>query len=83
MDRVVLDATLREKLGDLSAPFHIFDEAGRVVLYVTPSDSKSLYEGVDSGISPEELQRRINAGGGRPLKAILADLEAKYGGASH
>ncbi|QDT73761.1 hypothetical protein [Lacipirellula limnantheis] len=82
MDRVVLDAELREKLGDLSTPFHIFDETGRVVLFVTPADSKSLYEGMDSGIPSEEIQRRIAAGGGRPLKAILADLAAKYGEAS-
>jgi hypothetical protein len=83
MDRVVLDASLREKFGDYTNPFHIYDEAGHVVLYVTPANHKSLYEGIDSGASPEELRRRISEGGGRSLKEIMADLEAGRGRAAH
>jgi len=77
MERVVLDAALRAKLGDLSNSFPIFDEAGRIVVYVTPAEDRSLYEGVDLGASLEELSRREQEGGGRSLQEILADLQAQ------
>lgn len=77
MERVVLDAALRAKLGDLSNPFPIFDEAGRIVVYVTPAEDHSLYEGVGLGASPEELARREQEGGGRSLREILTDLESQ------
>ena len=77
MDKVVLDASLRARLGDLSTPFPIYDEAGRIIVYVTPADDRSLYEGVDLGAPLEEIKRREQEGGGRSLKAILTDLESR------
>ena len=43
--------------------------------YFQPVVDPSLYEGVDSLVSQEELNRRSKKGGGRPIAEILADLE--------
>ena len=79
MDKVILDAALRARFGDLTSPFPIFDESGKMILYVTPVNDPSLYVGIDCGAPDDELERRVQAGGGRPLTAILADLEAGLG----
>jgi hypothetical protein len=77
VERVILDAGLRAKLGDLTNPFPIYDESGRIVVYVTPAEDRSLYEGVDLGASTEELMRREQEGGGRSLREIMVDLESQ------
>ena len=76
MSRVVLNDVLRTMLGDVSCPFHIFDESGQMVLYVTPVQHASLYEGEDTHLSEEEIARRI-AEGGRSLRDFLVELQAK------
>ena len=81
MTRVVLNQELRAMLGDVTNPFHIFDEAGRPVLYVAPA-GRSLYEGEELNLSDEELTRREQEGG-RSWPEILADLEAKYPSHEH
>ncbi len=75
MTKVTIDHTMRDKLRNLSEPVELCDEEGRVLGYFTPVVDQSMYEGVDSPISEEELQRRLNEDGGRPLADILRDLE--------
>ena len=75
MTKVTIDHTMRDKLRNLSERVELCDEDGRVLGYFTPAADRSLYEGVDSPISEEELQRRLNEDGGRPLADILRDLE--------
>ena len=53
MTKVVLDSNLRHKLPDLSQPFAVCDEAGRIVGRYIPSG-----EGANPPISREEIERR-------------------------
>lgn len=75
MNRIVLDNDLRRKLHNLTEALELCDEDGRVLAYLTPVVEKSLYDEVQSPLSEEELQRRIQEPGGRPLAEILKDLE--------
>jgi hypothetical protein len=78
MNRIVIDqanAAKLESIGQQCAEIH--DESGRLLGYFTPAVDHSLYEGVESPISAEELSRRIQQGGGRQLKEIIADLERR------
>jgi hypothetical protein len=76
MNKVVLTQELRAILGDVTSPLQIYDESGRVVLYVTPAKS-SHYDGEEIDLSEEELARRESEGG-RPLQEFLAELQAKH-----
>ncbi|MBP87945.1 MAG: hypothetical protein CMJ64_14680 [Planctomycetaceae bacterium] len=73
----MVDQSTRTKLGNLESPLELCDEAGRVLGIFTPAADPAVYQGVDSPTSPEELRRREEQGGGRPLSEILADLEQK------
>ena len=75
MNKVVVDETLRSKLDNFRSRLEFCDEAGHVWGYLTPAVAPALYQGVESPTSPEELQRRSEEGGGRPLAGILQDLE--------
>ncbi len=67
----------------LKAKFETFDEPltvcmpdGRVIGYFTPNKEARL-KLEPPELPPGELDRREAAGGGRPLKDILRDLEAR------
>jgi len=75
MNRVVVDPTTLNTLGNLHEPSELCDAAGRVLGYFTPAAGKSQYAGVQSPTPPEELARRSREGGGRTLREIVADLE--------
>ncbi len=77
MVRLTVDAETRAKLRDLSEQLELCDESGRLLGFFDPVDDPSVYEGVDSSVSPEELDRRSREERGRPLADILADLEKK------
>ena len=77
MNRIVIDQASVEKLGALEQLAELCDESGHVLGYFTPTQDRSLYEGVESPISGEELTRRIKDGGGRTLPEIMADLERR------
>ena len=77
MVRLTVDRDTRSKLRDLRERLQLCDENGRVLGYFQPVVDPSLYEGVDSMVSQEELNRRSKEGGGRPLADILADLEGR------
>lgn len=73
MSKVNLDKSVLEKLCGFHAPVAVVDEAGNVMGHFVPE----LEEGMEPMISAEEIQRRIQAGGGRKLADILADLEKR------
>ena len=77
MERVIIDASLSSQLGELPSPITLYDPSGLPIGLFVPN--KTLYANLNCPISDEELDRREREGGGRPLAAILADLEAKYG----
>jgi hypothetical protein len=71
MSRIVVDATLHEKLARILHPVELCDADGHVLGRYIPD--LSLYD-LEPGVSEEELRRREQAGGGRTLKGILSDL---------
>jgi hypothetical protein len=76
MTRITLDATLRNKLLDLTQPLELCDESGRVLAHLVPKIDPSLYEGLEPQISREELERRKqNKGKTYTTAEVLAHLE--------
>jgi hypothetical protein len=76
MTRVLLDATLRSKLHNLSHPLELCDDSGRVVGRVFPTLDLSQYEPLEPQVSEEELDRREQANERRYTTVeVLAHLE--------
>jgi len=77
MNKVMLDETLRSKLGNLSQESQICDEEGQVVgLYVPmPEHDPELHRWAEAQISDEELERRAQEPGGRSTAEVLKRLE--------
>jgi len=72
MDVLLLDNKMAEKLAQADAPVSLCNTHGVIVGYFTPAKEKRLFDDV----SDEELDRRAKEPG-RPLAAILADLEKR------
>ena len=60
MTRLILDATLPEKLSGLVYPVELCDASGRLLGRYFPALDPSEYN-LDPGISEEEIERRLNA----------------------
>ena len=73
MSIVIVQEPLSARLDAANAPLEVCSVDGRVLGYFTPA--KSPKRQVQPPGSVEELDRRFAAGGGRPLKDILRDLE--------
>ncbi len=73
MSVVVVKGVLRETLAAADAPLEVCDSSGRVLGYYSPAKADPWPQ-VELDIAPEELARRVSAGGGRPLADILRDL---------
>jgi hypothetical protein len=58
MIRITIDDALREKLCKHRDRVQLCDEAGHIIGEFLPAVHGSMYEGVDSPLSPEELARR-------------------------
>lgn len=58
MTRIVVDASLREKLHGFDRPLELCDDAGRVLARVMPVYNPDEYGPLDPPISDEELDRR-------------------------
>jgi hypothetical protein len=74
MIKIMIDETTQAKLGNLERPVELCDTTGRTLGYLTPAENASVYDELESPNSEEELLRREQQGGGRPLSEILADL---------
>lgn len=72
MERLVLDGQALSKLREACSAVEIVDDSGKALGHFFPSGSEELL--LEPQVSEEELDRREAAGGGRPLKEILADL---------
>ncbi len=78
MVKVTLDDALRARLNGLNEEVALCDEAGKTVAQVVPV---SAYEdfwytimAAETGLSKEEMQRRRERKGGRPLAEIWKSL---------
>jgi len=77
MVRVTIDQAFCSQLGNFQSPLELCDETGRIVGHFIPVQDRSVYEGVDSPASDDELDRRSRDESGRRLAEILRDLDAK------
>jgi hypothetical protein len=58
MTRLIVDAALLNKLGNLSDMIELCDDRGRVLAQVVPSPSSQEYDLTEPPISENELARR-------------------------
>jgi hypothetical protein len=75
MTRITYDATLAEKLLNLSQPLEICDEAGSVLAKVSPVFNPDEYEPWEPQITKEELDRRMQNAVWLTTEEALAYLE--------
>lgn len=75
MIRIVIDDPTLAKLGGLDEPVELCDTSGRVVGYVTPSDSRSHYANLKSPHSDEELRQRAQEQETFSTEEVLRHLE--------
>ena len=73
MTSVKVDEETLQRLRAVSGAVQVCDEAGHVVGYFRPACGIQRYP-EPPALSPEELQRRLAAPGGRKISDILADL---------
>ena len=77
MNQVIVDAALRSKLHDLSRPFDLCDEAGKVVAHVIPALNPDDWEPTSPPeLSPEELRRRKESKKWYTSVEVLKHLES-------
>jgi hypothetical protein len=76
MTKVICDEAMRAMLDHGDEHLELCDESGRTLGYFvpTPVNEPALYEGVESPISAEELERRRHETGGQTLAEIWARL---------
>jgi hypothetical protein len=78
MGKLILDSDLRAKLNGLTEQLEVCDSDGRTVGLFLPVDHyrKLVYAAVEAAcpFSAEELARRQQETGGRPLKEIWKSL---------
>ncbi len=71
MTQVVVDSNTLQQFRLARTTMEVVDEAGKLVGHFVPA----MPAGREPTISEDELRRREERGGGRPLAQILADLE--------
>ena len=74
MTRITIDADTVAKLKDVRNMVELRDEAGRIVGHFLPGPLRDANGQIIVPFSEEELERRSQERGGRPLKDILSDL---------
>jgi hypothetical protein len=76
MTRVIVDDELLAVFSGAKGPLVLCLPDGTVIGHFLPANEVD-YAALDPGVSDAELTRREQAGGGRPLVAILRDLAAR------
>ncbi len=79
MNDVVVEKSVSDQLRDIAEPAFILDSYGNKIGVYFPRVDAWMYkdEYLEPLASDEELRRRMQMGGGRSLKEILADLEKR------
>lgn len=74
MGRLIVDATLPEKLPGLTQPVELCDPTGRVLGRYIPQVDLADYEPLEPQVSDEELQRRKQSAEWYTTAEVLAHL---------
>jgi hypothetical protein len=74
MHQIEIDPKTSEQLRSARGTVVLCEPGGRILGYFRREEENTAWI---AEISEEELDRRQQAGGGRPLKEILADLEGR------
>ena len=74
MSFLVLDQSAIEKLKAVATMVEVRDEQGTLVGHFHPAVTPETVDQYECPLSEEELRRRAQEGGGRPLADILDDL---------
>ena len=77
MSTLVLDQSTIAKLMTVPMGAEVRDERGTLVGYFHPAVTPDTVDQYECPVSEEELLRRENEGGGRPLPDILGDLRSR------
>jgi len=79
MTKVFVDPVVGAKLNGIAGAVEVCDESGRTLGYFHPvaTGIHPSSPSVESPFSQEEIERRCEERGGRPLKDILADLNRR------
>ncbi|MDA1017830.1 MAG: hypothetical protein O3A00_25650 [Planctomycetota bacterium] len=70
MSSLVLDAEAVGKLKSVGTITEILDESGNVIGSFQPAVTPSNVDQYDCPLDDDEIQRRIESGGGKPLREI-------------
>jgi hypothetical protein len=76
MTRVIVDAALRDKLQNTNNLVELCDESGKTLGFFTQTLPAHIPPAWRSPFSDDEIQKRRQERGGRPLADILKDLGA-------
>ena len=78
MTRIVADDVLRARLQNMTDPLEICDAEGRLLGRFVPAEEneRDVYRDMEwpEDLTPEEIHRRWQQGGGKPLAQIWKEL---------
>jgi hypothetical protein len=77
MTSLILDQALIEKLKAVETSVAVRDASGNLVGFFHPAATPETVDQYECPVSDDELLRRAQESGGRPLADILRDLEAQ------
>ncbi len=77
MSKVILNPPLLAQLAAIKEQADLCAPDGKVIGRFIPASHTEQADWGRPQIPEEELQRRLKAGGGRPLAEIMADLEKR------
>ena len=77
MTKILIDPATAGQLSGIETTVELCDPSGNLLGYFSPKVDPSLYDQVEIPISEDELDRRQQSGGGRPLKNIIRDMESR------
>ena len=75
MTRIILDATMREKLENLVQPLELCDEGGRVLAHLTPVHNSTERGLLEPQVGEKELRRREQSDKWHSTEEVLARLQ--------
>lgn len=79
MTRITVDRETLSRLGPLDRPVEFCDETGHTLGFFKPLAEREADHDLQPQISRDEIERRKQEKGGRPLSEILRDLEGRKG----